>query len=53
MKELILGLILGALLIIGVSAVFFDIRDQENCENKGGVWAAHRCFKKEYFLGFE
>lgn len=45
--------ILSVVAIAGVVMVAYDIRDQERCTNKGGVWAAHNCFKKEYFVGME
>lgn len=50
MKELILGLVIGALSIIGITAAVYDIRDREKCTSKGGIYAAHECFKKDLFI---
>lgn len=45
--------IVAIVVLAGVVIVAYDIRDQERCTNKGGVWAAHNCFKKEYFMEME
>lgn len=53
MKELILVLLTGSLLIFLVTVFAYNIRDQEKCTAKKGVWVYSKCFKKESLMEVE
>lgn len=46
----IISFLVLCVLVVAVSiSVAFEIKDRQECNKKGGEWAASRCWKKELF----